>query len=136
MKPLAILITTSMIWAAPSVLAAETVFECEMRSKGFGGFVGEKMYFSLEQSNSTGMVLDGFIKATYDEAIVAEVSKRSGTTWQYKWEVEHFKLGNGGTATVKMRARLNTKSGKLSVNGLLTGYDNNISGSGQCKVLS
>ena len=135
MKCLATVLGAMIFSATWSVAIAANVYECDMHSKGNGGFVGDKVFFELNPETATGMVFDGVIKVVYDKPLTAEVTRRNETTWRYKWTVEDYQLGNGGREDISMRATLKTDTGAVSVNGRLRGYDNNISGSGRCKVV-
>lgn len=115
--------------------AQAQTFDCDMYSQGNGGWVGSRMIFSLSREDSAGAVFDGLIKETYKHPIPATVVRRKDHIWRYTWKVEDAKSGNTGKETLQFSAILNTNSGKLSVNGTLQGYDNNISGAGKCKVV-
>jgi hypothetical protein len=128
-------VTAAVLSVTATTAIAETVYECDMNRKGFGGFVGDKMFFSLVPEQSTGQVYDGVIDSTVGAPLTADVTKRNATTWQYRWLVKDVKLGNEGSAEVVMRATLRVNKGTVNVSGTLRGFDNNISGSGRCKVV-
>ncbi|MEP3946609.1 hypothetical protein [Ascidiaceihabitans sp.] len=106
-----------------------------MHNKGRGGWMGDRMIFSLVPKDVTGFVYDGVIKNAYDSPIAARVTKRKDTLWRYKWDVEGAASVNAGKLSLTYSALLNTKSGKVTVNGILHGGDNVVSGEGRCKVV-
>lgn len=115
--------------------AQAQTYECTMTNRGNGGAIGEKMLFSIQPTRATGTVYDGIIASVHEGPIPAEVKKRSGTQWRYYWSVKGVPTGNIGKASLTYRATLDIARNEVRVSGNLAGYDNNISGSGPCKII-
>ena len=120
--------------ALPAIVAAET-FECEMTSKGRGGFISDTMLLEINRAKGVGFVLDGVVYRVQKKPIAAELIKRSDTVWRFKWEVNDFPTDNSGKADLRYSAMLDLARKRIQVRGILAGYDNNISGSGPCKQI-
>ena len=130
MKFLSVVFSLALAGAAQ----AQT-FECEMTNKGSGGWIGNKMLFSIEPEEGVGAVLDWAIQEVHKAPIPVRVVKRSSTSWKFFWNVKGVKSANIGKAALNYNATLDTKRMRVRVNGALAGYDNNISGNGPCKIV-
>ena len=97
--------------------------------------MGSRMFFSLVPSESTGFVFDAVINSAHETPIPAKVTKRKDTLWRYKWRVDGAQSSNAGKLSLSYSAMLNTQNGKVTVNGILHGSDNIISGEGHCSVV-
>lgn len=104
-----------------------------MHNQGRGGWITTRMIFALAPKEVAGFVFDGIIKGAHGVPIPARVTKRKDTLWRYRWKVKEAQSSNSGKLNLSYSAMLNTGTGKITVNGILHGSDNQISGEGRCK---
>ncbi len=107
-------------------------FDCKMTSRGFNGFVGERMLFALDPENSEAYVYDGYIAHLHDDPLKVKVLKSSADAWKLKWHLEDFPIANGEATGLKYIATIRPLKLTVSIKAFLGGYDNYIRGSGTC----
>ncbi|MFT6676769.1 MAG: hypothetical protein ACJAVM_002974 [Sulfitobacter sp.] len=118
--------------ALPLAAAAET-YDCETKNFGRGGWVPERIVLDYDTKAGVGTALDGLIKHLHGKPIPVEWSKRSDTSFIFRWTLKGLKATNGGTGINTYKVTLFTAQNKFSLSGRRHGYDNVISGSGTCK---
>ena len=119
--------------SVPSLAVAQ-MFDCEITNRGGGGFIGGRMFLALDRDAQSGAALDWAIQEIHKRPMPVTVQAASNPNkWTFRWSVKGVKTANSGTGSVSYTARLNTKTGRVSINGTLAGADNVISGAGQCK---
>lgn len=111
-------------------------YECQMRHKGTGGWIGDNIVLAMDREEEVGGALDWAIYEVHKTAIPVDVKKRKDHVWRFQWSVQGIKAANAGIQKLTYTAVLNTKRKAVSVRGRLHGSDNQISGSGPCKRIS
>lgn len=117
---------------AAGASAKGVTYKCEMYNQGVGGWVGERMFLSIDPETGVGAVYDAALALAEKPPLPVTVTVRSPTLFKYRWEVEGVPSGNVGKARLSYSALLNTKTGRVTLSGRLFGYDNQISGAGRC----
>ena len=130
---LLVLVTVCLAGAVRAGDPPGETYECAMRSQGSGGWIGPVMFLTIDRGSERGVVMDAVIYAAHGIPIEVDTTRRSDTLWVFRWTVEDVPMLNEGSGTVRYRASLNTATRKVRVTGVLLGYDNNISGSGDCR---
>lgn len=116
-------------FAGPGLAAT---YKCEATNFGRGGWIPPDMILGLSREKEAGWVYDALIHEAQGKPMEAKVVKRKDHLWRYKWRVKGANIKNAGTATLSYSVMLNLATKTYTINGVLHGYDNHISGSGTC----
>lgn len=121
-----------LFFALTAAPALAQVYDCQITKKDRFGFAQGRMIFILDQSRGTGSVFNRTTRVVSDKPIRAQVSGGKNGRWRFRWTVSNIP-GRNNTLTASYRAMLNTQNGKLTVGGIVRGYDNDIDAFGTCK---
>ena len=112
--------------------ALTQVYDCQITKKDRFGFAQGRMIFILDQSRRTGSVFNHVTRSVSEKPVSAQVSGGKNGRWRFRWSVSNIP-GRNATLSATYRAMLNTQNGKLTVGGIVRGYDNDIDAFGTCK---
>lgn len=123
---------TALVITTLATAAVGETYDCTMTRKGSDGFIGDRMVLSVDPETGGGAALDWAVYAVHKTPIPVDLTQTSADRWRFKYTVRNVPVGNEGAGIVSYTVRLNTARMRVSVTGRLHGYDNNITGSGQC----
>ena len=121
---------------ACSAQAQQQAYDCNMQSKDVSGFVGDRMFVGINPQENRGVVADRIILAVHGTPVEASIRKRNETVWKLQWFVKAEPTSSRASVNLIMRANFNSRSGRLIINGQISGADNVISAQAQCKPTS
>lgn len=131
MKVLGFSLLSAIALASPVVAQK---YDCEITNQGGGGFVGTRMIVWINPADQSATAIDAAIHQVHKKPIPVDARQGSNPDrWTLRWRVKGVQVANEGTGTLSYTVRLNTKTGRMSLSGLLAGFDNVISGAGRCR---
>lgn len=110
-------------------------FDCSTTRFGPDGFVSDKVFLGLDRDANAGSAYDYFINQVHKAPIPVELTKRSETSFQFKWRLSGVTISNEGSGVLTHTVTLNTARQTFTVRGRLHGYENVIRGEGTCTVV-
>jgi len=127
--------TSLALIVLPSLIAAETLYKCEIKSHSDIGWIPPKLYLEMNDSRTEARVEDRYVYRRYKHPIAAQLVKRSDVSYAFDWEVEGIPISDSAARiSANYRAILNIRTGRVSITAMPKGNDNNPRGSGKCVV--
>jgi hypothetical protein len=128
----AILVSVTL---ASHTMAAPQNYKCEILSKTNDGFIPPVTLLSLDTTTNQMEVYDGYIKEMQNNAIVTDATLISKGKYRIKYRVE-IQTTNSGKLALTYSLRFDQGRLGYTLNGVLHGSDNRISGAGTCRPIT
>ena len=119
----------------PMAAAAES-YDCTATNFGQGGWVPPRIILAMDRDANAGSAFDALIKQVHKTPIPVKLKKWSEKRFQFNWSLDGVNISNDGSGSIAYKVTLYPEKGTFSLSGILKGYDNPISGSGTCKLIS
>ncbi len=119
----------------PMAAAAES-YDCTTTNFGQGGWIPPRIILAMDRDANAGSAFDALIKQVHKTPIPVKLKKWSEKRFQFNWSLDGVNISNAGSGSIDYKVTLYPEKGKFSLSGILKGYDNPISGSGTCKLIS
>jgi hypothetical protein len=129
------LIFAAALAFAPLAAAAES-YDCTTTNFGQGGWVPDRIILGLDRKANAGSAFDGLIKHVHKTPIPVKLKQWSETRFQFNWTLDDVDISNESSGSISYKVTLHPQKGKFTLSAILKGYDNQISGSGTCKLIS
>ncbi len=94
------------------------------------------MILSYDPEAQTGAAYDPIIHSIHEVPIPVEFERENDIRVVWRWTLENVQPSRGERLTLSFSARLNEKTGRVSVVVIYHGYDNEAVRRGRCKVIS
>lgn len=131
MKKLAILFL-GLAYALPLAASAEA-YKCTTTQSGKGGWVPPELILAYDTKAEVGSAYDPYIHHVHKTPIPVEWSRRSETSFVFRWTIKGVKSTNVGSGINSYKVVLFTDRNAFILSGRRHGYSNVINGSGTCQ---
>ena len=118
---------------AGAASAQVTHYDCQVKSSSSGGFIAERLVIGVDSESGRARVIDGVVNFVYEAPVDAKLTQRTRGNIGVQWEVIGFQARNG-KVNLNYSAIIFAKSNRVSVTGLVRGFDNDVRADGRCQV--
>lgn len=126
-KHLGSIFVMSMLFATA---AHAEVYNCTLTDYGEGGFIPSSATISIK--DGVAVYQDPFVDLSLGErGVSAEINNLTSKRISFKYRLT-IPLQSGAEGSLQYTATYFRNSNKLNIRAILSGYDNNITGSGRC----
>ena len=91
------------------------------------------MYVQVDPKAGNAVIFDAAIKETFGKPIVVEATEISAQKYRLKYKAI-LQSSNSGKLNISYTVRFDQGRKHYTIQGFLSGYDNNVTGSGRCEV--
>ena len=118
---------------AGAASAQVTHYDCQVKSSSSGGFIAERLVIGVDSESGRARVIDGVVNFVYKAPVDAKLTQRKHGNFRVQWEVKGLQVRNGQVG-LNYSAIMFVKDNRVSITGIVRGYDNDVRADGRCQV--